>query len=61
VSSAADADELIRNALAISEPDYMLKRSLTGTKGEAVRGGLSQAIAIATYCTPFSILYWPGQ
>jgi hypothetical protein len=34
--SAQDADDLIRNALTITEPDFALKRSTTGTKGAAV-------------------------
>jgi len=34
----ADADQLIHNALSITDPEFMLKRSTTGTKGKEVRG-----------------------
>ena len=34
-----DSDQLINNALAITDPEFMLKRSTTGTKGKEVSGG----------------------
>jgi hypothetical protein len=56
-----DADQLITAALEMDQPDYALKRSLTGTKGGVVGGGATRLCVFRFSAPSVTVHPHPGS